>query len=129
MIGTDRSRKVIQWSLAGIYQMHRPVDAALVSQFDQEVAPILQANGVHIEGVFLTESARNTFTRLPVREDAHVLVWFGTMERRNTSPGWLEHLANLSPLRAQPVSILDLEPTSRSAWGCGPKAARATRTQ
>src|SRR6478736_6470903 len=32
--------------LAGIYQMPRPVDAWLVSQFERQVAPILQANGV-----------------------------------------------------------------------------------
>jgi hypothetical protein len=113
--------------LAGIYQMPQPVDAALVSHFEQRVTPILRANGVHIEGVFVTESARNTFTRLPVREGEHVLVWFGTVERRGTSPGWLEQLASVSPLHAQPVSLLDLEPTSRSALGYGQKAARATK--
>ena len=111
--------------LAGIYQMPQPVDAALVSQFAQRVAPILQANSVHIEGVFVTESAPNTFTRLPVRQGAHVLAWFGTAERRDTSAGWLEQLASLSSLEGQPVSLLDLEPTSRSALGFGPNAARA----
>jgi hypothetical protein len=57
--------------LAGVYQMPAPVDAELLSEFDARVAPILQANGLQIVGVFVTESAPNTFTRLPVREGEH----------------------------------------------------------
>jgi hypothetical protein len=113
--------------LAGIYHVPQPVDAALVSQFEQRVAPTLQSNGVHVEGIFVTESSRNTFTRLPVREGVNVLVWFGTVERRDMSPEWLERLAGMSALGTLTVSLLDLEPTSRSALGNGPKAARATK--
>lgn len=110
--------------LAGIYQMPQPVDAGLVSQFEQRVAPLLQANDIRIEGIFVTESARNTFARLPVREGEHVLVWFGIVDRRVPPPEWLEELASTTALGNQPVSLLDLEPTSRSALGYGPKAAR-----
>ena len=113
--------------LAGIYQLPRPVDPALVSQFEQRVAPTLQAQGVQIDGIFVTESARNTFTRLPVREGANVLVWFGTAERRDRSPEWFEQLARKSALGSLTASFLDLEPTSRSALGYGPKAARASK--
>src|SRR5882672_6720439 len=63
--------------LGGIYQMAQPVGAKLVSDFEQQVAPILQSNDVRIAGVFVTESAPNTYPRLPVREGEHVLVWFG----------------------------------------------------
>ena len=113
--------------LAGIYQMPAPVDAALVSQFEEHVAPKLVAKGVRIEGIFITESGRNTFTRLPVREGEHVLVWFGTVEGRVSPPGWLEQLASVATLRNQPVSLLDLDPTSRSVLGRGPQAARGTK--
>jgi hypothetical protein len=113
--------------VAGIYQMLRPVDTRLVSQFEQEVAPTLQANRVKVEGVFVTESAPNTFTRLPVREGEHVLVWFGVAQDAELSPGWLDQLASMTALDGRSVSLLELEPTSRSILGDGPKAARATK--
>lgn len=113
--------------LAGIYHAPQPVDAALVSQFEQRVAPTLEANGVHVEGIFVTESSRNTFTRLPVREGVNVLVWFGTTERRDMSRGWLDRLASMSAIGTLTASWLNLEPTSRSALGNGPNAARATK--
>ena len=113
--------------LAGIYQMLRPVDTKLVSQFEQQVAPILQANGVNVEGVFVTETAPNTFTRLPVREGEHVLVWVGVVKSGMTSPASIDRLASAIALDNRPVSLLELEPTSRSTLGDGPNAARATK--
>lgn len=113
--------------LAGIYQMPRPVDTRLIARFEQQVAPILNANRVKIEGVFVTESSRNTFTGLPVREGEHVLVWFGVAQDSDRAPGWMDRLASLTALDGQPVSLLDLEPTSRSILGGGQKAARATK--
>lgn len=113
--------------LAGVFQMPRPVDSHTVSRFEQQVAPLLQANGVTVEGVFITESAPNTFTRLPVREGEHVLVWFGVVRSGESSSAWTERLAGLAALDNQPVLLLDLEPTSRSILGNGPKAARTTK--
>ena len=78
--GTPSSGGEPSTVLAGIYQMPRPVDAWLVSQFERQVAPVLQANGVQIVAVLMTESARNTFTRLPVRQGEHVLVWLGILQ-------------------------------------------------
>ena len=78
--GTSSSDRKPSTVLAGIYEMPRPVDAWLVSQFERQVAPILQANGVQIVAVLMTESARNTFTRLPVRQGEHVLVWLGILQ-------------------------------------------------
>src|SRR5262245_4847919 len=66
--------------LAGIYQLPRPVDAAVLSRFEDSAMPILKANRVRVEGVFVTETAPNTFTKLPVCEGEHVLVWIGTAE-------------------------------------------------
>jgi hypothetical protein len=113
--------------LAGVYLMPRSADAQTVSQFEQQVAPVLRANGIQIEGVFLTESAPNTFARLPVREDEHVLVWFGTVSGGEFSRSSLDDIAGQTTLDNLPVSLLELEPTPRSILGTGPKAARATK--
>ena len=72
-----------------------------------------------LEGIFVTESARNTFERLPVREGEHVLVWFGMVESREPRPGWLDQFAGMAALGDQPVSLLELDPTARSALGNG----------
>ena len=113
--------------LAGIYQIGLPVETNLVSRFEQHVVPILQANHVKVEGVFVTESARNTFTRLPVREGEQVLVWFGVMRGGERSPAWTDRLASLAALDNRQPSLLELEPTSRSILGAGQKAVRATK--
>ncbi len=112
--------------LAGIYAFAAQPDDSLVSRFEREVAPRLRAQGIDVKGVFVSESAPNTFTRLPVREGQH-LVWVGTVERREPSPEQLERLATLSALGKNVPTVLDLEPTSRSVLGGGVHAARATR--
>lgn len=50
--------------------------AALARAFDAQVRPVLEAAGVPVLAQFVTEPARNTFPRLPVREDECVFVWF-----------------------------------------------------
>jgi hypothetical protein len=113
--------------LAGIYPMSQRVDAALVSRFERQIEPILEANDVRREGLFMTEPARNTFSSLPVREGENVLAWFGTVEDGAPDRGWLDRLADATILGNQRVSLLKLEPTSRSRLGHGPHAARAHR--
>src|SRR5262245_33791553 len=61
--------------LAGIYELPQAADAELISLFEQDIAPKLRSDNVHVQGVFVTEAATNTFARLPVREGVHVLVW------------------------------------------------------
>lgn len=89
--------------LAGIHSLNQPANPEALSNLERE----LRASGVHIEGVFVTEPAPNTFTRLPVREGENVLVWFGTLE----SGEWR------SPLADPPTVLLELDPTPRSLWG------------
>lgn len=113
--------------LGGIYQMTQPIDATLVSEFERQVAPILQSIGVHIEGVFVTEPTPNTYPRLPVREGEHVLVWFGVSNGRVITTEWLERLAITTSLGSQQASLLELEPTPRSVLGRGAAAARASK--
>jgi hypothetical protein len=104
--------------VAGVYPLARPADNALVSQFEREVVPILERGGVGVDGVFVTESAANTFTRLPVREGEHVLAWFGTVEQPGPQEsGWLERLASASALGDLKPLLMELGPTSRSLLG------------
>jgi hypothetical protein len=113
--------------LAGIYQTPQPVDDDIVSRFEQQVVPVFKGNHITLEGVFLTEYAANTFTRLPVRENDHVLVWFGSIDRNEFSVSTFDHLASLLALDDLRLSLLELEPTSRSVLGNGSNAARATK--
>jgi hypothetical protein len=115
--------------LAGIYALTEPTRETLVSQFERSVAPRLRARGVDIRGLFVTETAPNTFTRLPVREGEHVLVWVGTVKRPDLAQDRFEELRRLSSLDGTGAAptLLNLEPSSRSRLGHGPHAARATK--
>jgi hypothetical protein len=113
--------------LAGVYQMPQPVDAQTVAQFERQVAPLLKIQGITLEGVFITEPSPNTFTKLPVREGEHVLVWFGTIASDQLSRSSVDRLATLIALDHQHATLLELDPTSRSRLGDGPNAARATK--
>jgi hypothetical protein len=113
--------------VAGIHLLPRPADADLLERFEREVAPELNKIGVRIEGAFVTETAPNTFTRLPVREGENVLAWFGTVEGPARPPGWLDAMAGQIALDGESVSILHLEPTPRSMLGNGARAARASK--
>lgn len=110
--------------LAAVYALAKQADDSLVSQFERQVAPRLKTRGVTLKGVFVTEMAPNTFTRLPVREGEHVLVWIGTVDG---APNHLESIAADSTFAGHLPTILDLEPTSRSRLGDGVHAARASR--
>ena len=126
---TDGPREVV----AGIHVLPRQVDAEHAEQFEREVAPRLEERGVRIEGIFVTETAPNTFTRLPVREGENVLAWFGTVGGPARTTGWLDDIAGLEKSAGvadsidQTPSILYLEPTSRSILGNGARAARASK--
>jgi hypothetical protein len=109
--------------LAGICRMPVPADVGLVAQFERRIAPVLQEADIRIEAIFVTEPAPNTFARLPVREGENLLAWFGIVEGRERSPDWLEALASAANPDHPPVSLLELEPTSRSVLGHVPRAA------
>lgn len=105
--------------LAGIHPLREPADPAIVSLFERRFMPALRESGVDIDGTFVTEPASNTFTRLPVREGEHVLVWFGTLARLTVSEGgWWERLTSgVSSLGDTPPILLELDPTTRSILG------------
>ena len=109
--------------LAGIYALGMGADDLLISQFEQQVAPRLRTLGVTLKGTFVTETAPNTFARLPVREGEHLLVWIGTVDG---SPERLESIAAASTLAGYVPTVLDLAPTTRSLLGDGVHAVRAS---
>ncbi|HKE55806.1 MAG TPA: NIPSNAP family protein [Pyrinomonadaceae bacterium] len=113
--------------LAGTYQLPQPVAAEVISDFERQVVPVLKVNRVRLEGVFVTESGPNTFTKLPVREGEQVLAWFGSVAADEWSESAFAHLVSLVALNDHQVSLLELDPTPRSRLGGGPVAARATK--
>jgi hypothetical protein len=114
--------------LVGISPLTGPAGDAL-ELFERTVAPRLRARGIDLDGVFVTEAAPNTFTRLPVREGEPVLVWVGTAGVSEPAPAQLDELRSASALDPASVAptLLNLEPTLRSRLGGGPHAARATK--
>ncbi|MCX7513365.1 NIPSNAP family protein [Frateuria hangzhouensis] len=94
--------------------------AALARHFDAQVRPVLERLGASMLAQFLTEPARNTFPRLPVREGESVFVWFAAFV---DAPAQARHqaMAALDPvvdawihrLDAMP-QILRLAPAPRS---------------
>jgi hypothetical protein len=131
VIGRDHAapRQTPTDILIGLYVLNQPADEALVAGFDRDIVPRLRAEGVNVQGAFVTESAPNTFTRLPVREGEHMFVWVATLARMPVSPEYLKEITNTSALDGTRASatLLHLEPTSRSCLGGGPHARRATK--
>jgi hypothetical protein len=115
-VGETRPGLVV---LAGIQRLHQPADASVASRFEERVIPALRRNGVQVVSVFVTESAPNTFTRLPVREGEHLLVWFGTLPRSAvpSEQRLAQASAALGSLVEGPLQLLELDPTPRSLLG------------
>jgi len=111
--------------VATTYYFAAPVGEAFGKFFDAEMAPELAASGGAPIASFETESAENTFPRLPVRTGEHVFVWFARFAsdtalrehdaRMAASSKWMTQV--LPKLRDQlksPPERLLLEPTARS---------------
>jgi quinol monooxygenase YgiN len=111
--------------LATIYSLAGDATKDFPDLFNRVLKPELIAGGATPLAVLETEPSRNTFPRLPVREDKQVFVWFArfadvrayeryvaTLEK---SRSWLESAAPaLATHLAAPVETLRLTPTERS---------------
>jgi NIPSNAP len=115
-VGEERKTAIV---LVGIQRLRQPADASIMSRLEQQVVPELRRDGVNVESIFVTESAPNTFPRLPVREGEHLLVWFGTLPRGEAPPAQrlLEASAAFGSLADGPPEVLELEATPRSLLG------------
>lgn len=110
---------------AGICHLDDASEAGFVERFVQTMAPRLRAAGAEMVGVYITESAPNTYPRLPVREGEPVLVWFARFadvqaHHRYESALLADGLWNTAVAQAlldglrQPPQRLRLAPTPRS---------------
>ena len=119
---TERSSARI---VATIYYFDAPVDEAFKKFFNAQITPELATAGGTPIARFETESAENTFPRLPVRTGEHVFIWFAryasdaALDEHETrlaaSSHWTTQL--LPELRQRlksPPERLLLEPTARS---------------
>jgi hypothetical protein len=107
-----------------IYYFDAPIDDAFRRFFGNELAPTLAEAGASPIARLETESAENTFPRLPVRTGEHVFVWvakFADDAAWRDSDARLAASANWAALRSRlerqlksPPERLVLEPTSRS---------------
>jgi hypothetical protein len=129
-LGSDRADSGQRQTdvLIGVYALNEPPTDALVSRFERDVAPRLRSRGLNVQGAFVTESAANTFTRLPVREGEQVFVWMATASAPVAAAD-LDEITRTSVIDGTPVAptVLHLEPTSRSRLGGGPHARRASK--
>ncbi|WP_309642972.1 NIPSNAP family protein [Phenylobacterium sp.] len=110
--------------VAEILYLRAPVDPAFLTFFQTEAAPELARAGAKVLGLYVTETAPNTFPQLPVRNGEQVVVWFtsypdGTAyEQRRAvlrqSEAWRAVRGRLSLWSHQPIQTLRLQPTARS---------------
>jgi hypothetical protein len=79
--------------VAGICSLARPADEGFAEVFERQLRPLLERAGAHVLATYVTESADNTFPRLPVREGERVLVWFAHFDAADAH---VRHLATLA---------------------------------
>ena len=109
--------------VAGVHGMS-DLDGGTLEECERRIPSALQDEKLRLEALFVTEPARNTFPRLPVREGEIVLVWFATIEADDPSEEALGRLARRVAIAERPAQLLVLDPTSRSLLGGGPRAER-----
>lgn len=111
--------------VAHIYYFSHEVTPEFTNFFDRDLMPLFERNGAHVLARMVSEKSRNTFERLPVREDANVFVWFARFPSRAAYDHYLaglgqderwrtEWFARLRKSLARPPEVLVLTPTARS---------------
>ena len=110
-----------------IHHLQPGKEAGFTERFRTEAVPRLAANGARLLGAFVTESAENTFPRLPVRigenvflsaigfdnEDGHVF----SRASLAASPALQAFQRSAEQSLARPTEVLRLSPTARSLLG------------
>lgn len=111
--------------VATIYTLSAASAAGFADTFYSALTPLLAAAGASPISAFETESSRNTFPRLPVREGEHAFVWFAHFEsvgeydqhvlRLAADRDWsgdAQHVLDRSIV--EPTEVWRLTPTARS---------------
>lgn len=86
--------------VATIHYFAGEVDPAFAPWFAREVMPRLARAGTTVLGRFVTETAPNPVTRLPVRTGEHVFVWFAAYRDRAAYDASLKTLDDSADWRA-----------------------------
>lgn len=111
---------------AAIHYLDDAHRADFAAYFEAHVRPLIEADGAPVIAAFETETAENTFPRLPVRAGERVFVWFSRFEnvaeeaafrvRHARRSGWRDAAPEaLMPAFARKAEWLRLAPTARSA--------------
>lgn len=90
------------------------LEAELEARFEIETRLDLERAGAQVLAWWVTDTAANSFPRLPVREGERVLVWLASF------PDLMVHAACLAAVQAAGGAVIQrlrLEPTARSAVG------------
>lgn len=108
------ARPPSRWA-AGIAALEPAALGGFTASFRREAMPRLAAIGVPVEAILITETARNTYPRLPVREGESVLVWFARLPAGTTpAEAWAPLAGWLEGRLARPLETLHLAPTAGS---------------
>jgi len=111
--------------VATIYYFAQEVTPDFIAHFNQALLPVFERHGARVVGRFVSEKSKNTFERLPVRENVNVFVWLASYPTREAYTQYLAHLAQdaawsgtlfaqlYKGLQRQPETLM-LEPTARS---------------
>jgi quinol monooxygenase YgiN len=110
--------------VATLYAFDAEVDLDFLDFFARELRPAFAAAGAPCIASFVTETAANTFPRLPVREGEHVFAWFARFRDEAAhaayraalvaQPRWRELAVALGRHLQGPPEVLRLAPTPRS---------------
>jgi hypothetical protein len=113
--------------VANIHYVDRSAINEFTQFFEKTMRPALTNTGAEVIAAFETEAARNTFPRLPVREDETVLIWLAAFRDARhfedhvaalrDSPDWRKD-AGPEVLRqfSRKAEVLKLAPTPRARF-------------
>jgi hypothetical protein len=121
--GAARSGAVVT---AALHYLTDEQVAPFAAFFESHMRPTIEADGAPVLASFVTETAANTFPRLPVRTADRVFVWFSRFDdataeaifrqRHRARAGWRDAAPEtLLPAFARKPEVLRLSPTARSA--------------
>jgi NIPSNAP len=113
-VGADGNRTGIV-SAAILYLRTAGTERAAVDVFESMVAPAIAAAGGSLLGYFVSETSRNDFPRLPVRENEPVLAWFAGLADEPDSTIVARAASPFTKARlSRRIEHLRLAPTPRS---------------